>query len=120
VDQAGGRDHPQPQADACSHLATGALGSQPGVENKNESVVRHITIARALPVAHALRDQGRSAIKSAMPTSTSPSPVENCRTVHIPYIQPMNGLWATSGWMPFASYPVNFIIPIQPMTSANP
>jgi hypothetical protein len=30
------------------------LGSQPGVENKNESVVRNISTAPTLPIAHAL------------------------------------------------------------------
>jgi hypothetical protein len=32
----------------------------------------------------------------------------------------LNGLCATSGWIPFASYPVNFIKPIHPTTSTTP
>src|SRR6266849_26235 len=96
------------------------LGSHPGVENKNESVVMNISTATALPIAHAFRDQGRRAINIAMEISTTPNPAANCRTVHRRYIQPNNGLCATRGSMPCASYPVNFIMPIQPMTSANP
>jgi hypothetical protein len=57
------------------------LGSHPGVENIKESVVRNISIARALPSADAFGDQDRRAIKMAMATSTTPSPSENCRTV---------------------------------------
>src|ERR1700761_1574307 len=56
------------------------LGSQPGVENKNESVVRNITTAKALPTVDVLGDHGRRAIKMAMATSTPPNPAENCRT----------------------------------------
>src|SRR5262249_27307382 len=85
------------------------LGSHPGVENKNESVVRNISTARALPIADAFLDQGRRAIKIAMTTSTTPNPAANCRTVHMLYTQPKNGLFATSGSMFCASYPVNFI-----------
>src|SRR5229473_923059 len=58
------------------------LGSHPGVENKNESVVRNISTAMALPMAHAFGDQARRAINIAMPISTTPSPAENCRTDH--------------------------------------
>src|SRR5258707_611609 len=96
------------------------LGSHPGVENKNESVVRNIATARALPTADAFGDQGRRAINNAMATSTTPNPSENCRTLRKWYIHPINGLCATSGWIPFASYPVNFIKPIQPTTSTSP
>src|SRR5258708_1626582 len=85
------------------------LGSHPGVENKNESVVRNITTARALPTVDVFGDHGRRAIKMAMATSTTPNPAENCRTLRKWYIHPINGLCATSGWIPFASYPVNFI-----------
>src|SRR6266446_6814429 len=92
------------------------LGSHPGVENKNESVVRNISTATALPIAHAFRDQGRRAINIAIEISTTPNAAANCRTVHTRYIQPNNGLCATT----CASYPVNFIMPIQLMTSANP
>src|SRR5882762_1679936 len=48
------------------------LGSHPGVENKNESVVRNITTARALPTVDVFGDHGRRAIKMAMATSTTP------------------------------------------------
>jgi hypothetical protein len=96
------------------------LGSHPGVENKNESVVRNISAATELPIAQAFRDQGRRATNIAMEISTTPNAAANCRTVHTRYIQRNNGLCATSGSMPCASYPVNFIMPIQPMTSANP
>jgi hypothetical protein len=78
------------------------LGSHPGVENKNESVVRNISTATALPIAAAFRDQGRRAIKMAMEISTTPNPVANCRRVHMRYIQANNGLCATSGSMPCA------------------
>src|SRR5260370_19947935 len=35
------------------------LSSHPGVENKNESVVRNISTDPALPIADAFRDHGR-------------------------------------------------------------
>lgn len=38
------------------------LGSHPGVENKNESVVSNISTAAALPIADAFGHQGRRAI----------------------------------------------------------
>src|SRR5213593_2986304 len=42
------------------------LGSHPGVENKNESVVRNIRTATALPIADAFADQCRRPIKIAI------------------------------------------------------
>src|SRR5258708_39926465 len=81
------------------------LGSHPGLENKNESVVRNITTARTLPTADAFGDQGRRAINNAMATSTTPNPSENCRTLRKGSIPPINGLCPTSGSLPFASYP---------------
>src|SRR5260370_23444480 len=49
------------------------LGSHPGVENKNESVVRNISTATALPIADAFRDHGRRAIHMAIEISTTPN-----------------------------------------------
>src|SRR6185503_19831386 len=80
------------------------LGSQPGVENKNESVVRNISTAPALPIAHAFGEQCRRAISVAMISSTTPIPAVNCRTVHMLYPQLKNGLCGIRGWIPFASY----------------
>src|SRR6266852_4350984 len=54
------------------------LGSHPGVENKNESVVTNMSTATALPIAQAFRDQGRRAINIAMEISTIPNPAANC------------------------------------------
>jgi hypothetical protein len=95
------------------------LGSQPGVENKNESVVRNIRTATVLPIVHALADQCRRQIKIAIHNSTMPNAVANCRTVRMSYCQPINGLCATRGCIPLASYSVNFISPIQAMTVPN-
>src|SRR5260370_23653284 len=96
------------------------LGSHPGVESKNESEVSNIRTPTTLPIAHAFRDPGQKAHSIAMGLSPRHYPSPDCRTVHTRYIQPHNGLCATSGSMPCASYPVNFIMPIQPMTIANP
>src|SRR5215471_20187726 len=51
-------------------------GSHPGVENKNESVVRNIRTATALPIVHALADQCRRLIKHAIHNSTM-----QCQTI---------------------------------------
>lgn len=80
-----------------------------GRRKQNDSVVRHISIAARLPMAQAYGDHARSAINLAMATSTTPNPSENCRTVQMWYIQHSIGLCRTSGSMPCASYPVNFI-----------
>src|SRR5712671_6477144 len=96
------------------------LGSHPGVESKKESVVRNMSTAPPLPSADALVDQCRRPIKIAIATSTTPSARENARSVRKPYIQPINGLFATRGCIPFASYSVNFIRPIQPITKTRP
>lgn len=95
------------------------LGSHPGVETKKDRVVRNMSTAPALPKPEAFADQGRRPIKIAIATSTTPSALENARTVRKPYYsQPINGLCATRGCIPFASYPVNFIRPIQPIKVA--
>src|SRR5262249_45765626 len=52
------------------------FGSHPGVENKNESVVRNIRTATALPIVHALADQCRRLIKLAIHNSTM-----RCQTI---------------------------------------
>jgi hypothetical protein len=96
------------------------LGSHPGVENKNDSVVRNMITAPALPSADAFADQCRSPIKIAIATSTTPSKSENVCTLRNPYNQLIKGLFATMGSIPFASYPVNFIRPIQPITKTRP
>src|SRR5258708_22647697 len=50
------------------------LGSHPGVENKNESVVRNLSTAPALPIAHGFGDPGRRAITNSLELSTTPRP----------------------------------------------
>src|SRR5260370_12633570 len=71
------------------------LGSHPGVENKNERVVRNISTATALPIVHAFRDQGRRAISIAMEISTIPNPAANRRPDQTRAIHPTNDLSAT-------------------------
>ena len=83
-------------------------------------MVKNMSTAAPLPTAAALADQGRRLIRIAMDTSMIPSAPKNSRTVSKPYIQLINGLFATSGCIPLASYPVNFISPIQPITSTSP
>src|SRR5262244_2406051 len=73
------------------------LGSHPGAENRNESVVRNMNTAAALPTADALGNHERRAIIVAIAISTTPSPVENSRTERMLYIQPIKGLLATRG-----------------------
>ena len=79
------------------------LGSQPGVENRKLSVVRNITIASTLPIADTRGASQCSPIITAIAISTTPSKFENPCTLRNPYSHPINGLFATSGWMPFAS-----------------
>src|SRR5260370_25561669 len=49
------------------------LGSHPGVENKNESVVRNITTARPLPIFNVFRHPPPTATRLPMATSTTPN-----------------------------------------------
>jgi len=58
-----------------------SVGSYPGVENKNDKVVRNMSTAPALPMAVAMGDQCRRAINVAMMSSTPPLTAMNCRTV---------------------------------------
>src|SRR5262249_44399217 len=53
----------------------------PGVVMRKLRVVRNIPTARALPRAAARGENGRRAIRSAMATSTTPSPAEKPRTL---------------------------------------
>src|SRR5438034_11845225 len=96
------------------------LGAHPGVENRKLSVVRNIITAIALPTAATRADSGRITIMTATAISTVPRRFENPCTLRKRYIQPMKGLLATRGWIPAASYGVNFIAPIQPTPSTRP
>src|SRR5260221_7576864 len=69
----------------------------------------------------SLITQGGSPVRESRPPgSVRGAPSNGCpyreRKV---YIQPINGLCATKGSIPFVSYPVNFIKPIQPITNTR-
>src|SRR3989449_458083 len=74
-----------------------------GVDTMKLKVPRKSTAARALPAADTEADIGRVAISKAMAISKTPSQLENVWTLNIRYSQLINGLFATSGWMAFAS-----------------
>src|SRR5262249_27265902 len=96
------------------------LGSHtPGVVTRKLRVVRNMPTASRLPSAQARGANGRAAMSNAMPTSTTPSTAENPRTLMSPYTQLSSGLLATNGRIPSASYPVNFMRPIQPTTTTK-
>lgn len=92
----------------------------PGVENKNDSVVKNIPAASALPTADNRAETGRAAISPAINNSATPSKAENCRTLITPYAQDISGLFATKPEIASASYAVNFIPPIHTSTITNP
>src|SRR6516162_5722074 len=67
------------------------LGSHPGVEKRNETVVAKSPIARTPPIADALGNAGRRAINVAVVISITPSILEKSRTLRKSYIQPTAG-----------------------------
>src|SRR5262249_1016356 len=92
----------------------------PGVVARKLRVVRNIPTARMLPTTEARGKNGRTAMRIAIVISTTPSTAEKPRWLVKPYTQLISGLLATYVLIPSASYPVNFIKPIQATTITRP
>ena len=86
--------------------------SAPGVVKRNERVVRKMAIPARLPTADSFGDTGRRAIKMPVATSDMPKRFDTPWRPSTGYSQLTNRLWATNGWMAFASKAKNFVEPI--------
>lgn len=77
-------------------------------------------MASTLPSADTRGSHGLTASSAAVASSRTPSSAENVVTEKMSYIQLIRGLFATRDSIPWASYEVNFMAPIQAITTTRP
>lgn len=89
----------------------------PGVVNRKLSVPQNSTIAKALPAAESLAENGRDAIRIAVAISSVPRPRATVVTLKMSYTQLISGLCSMSTRLSILMYLPN---PIHAKISARP
>jgi hypothetical protein len=98
----------------------GCMGEKaPGVEKRNDRVVKKVQTASALPIAAARAEMGRAARSTAVASSLMPIAFEAPCSLKMPYSQLMKGLFDTSGLTAAASAAVNFNAPKSTKTATS-
>ena len=94
--------------------------SAPGVEKRNESVVRKVPTPASEPTAETVGAMGRAAMARPVAISIVPITFEAPCTPRTRGSQERKGLFSTSGRIPSASNAKNFAAPIATSRNTTP